>query len=110
MAVSHCAHPCAQPFGQPLAVQIGFPADLSIDASILIADSDRKGLETLLRYCDRPPFAAGRLHATVGNNETLAYQLKNPLPDGKTVLILQPLDLIDRIAKLMPPPRAHRHR
>ena len=64
----------------------------------------------LLRYCDRPPFAAGRLHDTVGNDHSLAYQLKNPLPDGKTVLILQPLELIDKIAKLMPAPRAHRHR
>ena len=63
-----------------------------------------------MRYCDRPPFAAGRLHETVGNNEALAYQLKNPLPDGKTVLVLEPLELIDRIAKLMPTPRAHRHR
>ena len=40
----------------------------------------------------------------------LAYQLKNPLPDGKTVLIVQPLELIDRIAKLMPTPHTHRHR
>ena len=82
----------------------------SIDASVQISDSDRRGLETLLRYCDRPPFAAGRLHETLGNEETLVYQLKNPLPDGKTVLILQPLELIDKIAKLMPTPRTHRHR
>ena len=82
----------------------------SIDASVLIADSDRKGLETSLRYCDRPPFASGRLHEIAGNNKTLAYQLKNPLPDGKTILVQEPLKLIDRIAKLMPTPCAHRHR
>lgn len=82
----------------------------SIDASVLIADSDREGLEKLLRYCDRPPFAMSRLHETSGNDDTLAYQLKKPLPDGTTVILLNPLELIDRIAKLMPAPYTHRHR
>ena len=39
----------------------GHNGGFSIDANVLIADSDRKGLETLLRYCDRPPFAAERI-------------------------------------------------
>ncbi len=33
-----------------------------------------------------------------------------PSPDGRTQLILSPLELIDRIAALVPPPRQHRHR
>ena len=82
----------------------------SIDASVLIPDSNREGLEKLLRYCDRPPFAMSRLHETTGNDDTLSYQLKKPLSDGTTVILLNPLELIDRIAKLMPTPHTHRHR
>ena len=33
----------------------------SLDASVLIPDWDRSGLEKLLRYCARPPIAVGRL-------------------------------------------------
>ena len=66
--------------------------------------------EKLLRYCDRPPFAMSRLHETTGNDDSLAYQLKKPLPDGTAVILLKPLELIDRIAKLMSTPYSHRHR
>jgi hypothetical protein len=33
-----------------------------------------------------------------------------PGPDGRTQLILSPLELIGCIAALVPPPRQHRHR
>ena len=33
----------------------------SVDASVRIEADDREGLERLLRYCARPPLAAGRL-------------------------------------------------
>jgi hypothetical protein len=33
-----------------------------------------------------------------------------PRPDGSTSLTLAPLDLLDRLAALIPPPRRHRHR
>jgi hypothetical protein len=42
-------------------VQTGFPAGLSLAASVRIEAHDRQGLERLLRYCARPPFAAERL-------------------------------------------------
>ena len=31
------------------------------------------------------------------------------VPDGRTELRLTPLELIDRLATLIPPPRLHRH-
>jgi len=37
---------------------------LSIDAAVRIEGWDRDGLERLLRYCARPPFALERLEAT----------------------------------------------
>ncbi len=36
--------------------------------------------------------------------------LPKPLPDGRTALYLTPLELLDRLAALIPPPRIHRHR
>jgi len=36
--------------------------------------------------------------------------LPKPQRDGRTQLILTPLELIDHLAALIPPPRLHRHR
>ncbi len=71
---------------------------------------DRAGLERLLRYCARPPFALERLAWAEENPEILVYQLPKPLPDGRTTLYLTPLELLERLAALIPPPRIHRHR
>ena len=81
----------------------------SIDASVTVCARDRAGLERLLRYCARPAFASQRL---VWENEgkELLYRLPKPRPDGQTVLCLTPLELIERLAALIPPPRRHRHR
>ena len=38
----------------------------SVDASVRIDGEDRAGLERLVRYCARPPFALERLHALDG--------------------------------------------
>ncbi|NNF39598.1 MAG: hypothetical protein HKN71_13080 [Gemmatimonadetes bacterium] len=76
---------------------------------------DRAGLERLIRYCARPPFALHRLHAPAGQpslrkpDAHLLYRLTRPLPDGRTALRLTPRELLGRLARLIPPPRAHRH-
>lgn len=80
----------------------------SLDASVRIEAHDRQGLERLLRYCARPPFAADRLEEI--DAQRLIYHLPKPGPDGQTQIILSPLELIGRIAALVPPPRQHRHR
>jgi hypothetical protein len=80
----------------------------SLDASVRIEGSDRRGLERLLRYCARPPFAAERLEEL--DRHRLIYHLPRPGVDGRTQLQLSPLELIGRIAALVPPPRLHRHR
>jgi hypothetical protein len=80
----------------------------SVDAAVCIAPADRAGLERLLRYCARPPFAMERLHK---RGADLVYHCPKPQSGGKHGdLILTPLELIDRIAALIPPPRIHRHR
>jgi DNA-directed RNA polymerase subunit RPC12/RpoP len=80
----------------------------SLDATVRIAADDRRGLERLLRYCARPPFPSGRLEELDAHR--LIYHLPKPGPDGRAQLLLSPLELIERIAALVPPPRQHRHR
>jgi len=94
----------------------------SVDTSVCIAAQDRAGLERLLRYCARPPFALDRLRKA--GSELIyrcAKQHSEPGSDRRDQrnakrgvwadeLHLTPLELIDRLAALVPPPRAHRHR
>jgi len=80
----------------------------SLDASVCIEGRDRAGLERLLRYCARPPFALEHLHTL--DAEHLIYHNPKPRSDSPRDLVLTPLELIDKIAALIPPPRAHRHR
>ena len=78
----------------------------SVDASVRIEAQDRAGLERLLRYCARPPFAMDRLRK---EGAALVYrcakQHSEPASDkrgGKAGHItLTPLELIDRIAALV---------
>ena len=81
----------------------------SLDASVRIDADDRKGLERLLRTCARPSFAADRLEE-LDPPQCLIYRLPKPGLDGRTQMILSPLELIGRIAALVPPPRQHRQR
>ena len=87
----------------------------SVDAGVCIEAHDRSALERLLRYCARPPFAMDRLRkAGAELVYRCAKQHSEPGGDkpGAKVdeLTLTPLELIDRIAALVPPPRIHRHR
>ena len=87
----------------------------SVDAGVCIEANDRAALERLLRYCARPPFSMDRLRKA---GRDLVYrcakQHSEPGNDKRGArvdeLILTPLELIDRIAALVPPPRTHRHR
>ena len=51
----------------------------------------------------RPPLASGRLRQL--DADTLTYTLKTPWADGTTHLVLSPLELIEKLAALVPPPR-----
>jgi hypothetical protein len=75
----------------------------SLDAAVRIDGHDRAGLERLLRYCARPPFALERLEQLAGDQ--LVYRFPRPQPDGRTELRLTPLELIERLA-----PSAHAQR
>jgi len=82
----------------------------SVDATVRVEAADRAGLERLLSYCARGPLALERLGRDREHPEVLVYQLPKPTPEGRTALARTPLELIDRLAALIPPPRVHRHR
>ena len=90
-------------------------AHLTVDAGVCIGAHDRAALERLLRYCARPPSAMERLRK---EGAALVYrcakQHSEPTGDKRGAKVdelhLTPLELIDRIAALVPPPRTHRHR
>jgi len=82
----------------------------SLDSSVRIEATDRTGLERLIRYCARPPFALDRLHLVGGRSDQVLHILPGPDPAGRTALRLSALEFLDRLATLIPPPRIHRHR
>ena len=77
----------------------------SVDGSVRLPEWDRGGLERLVRYCSRPAFSAERLDRWDG--DTWVYRLKRPLASGETSMVLSPLELLSRLASLVPPPRRH---
>ena len=80
----------------------------SVDASVTIPGWDRHGLERLVRYCARPPLSQERLGRV--DDQMLVYSLRKATVDGRTEIYLTPLELLDRLAKLITPPRIHKHR
>ena len=84
-----------------------FHTAADLDAAALSA-VQRRIRSRLLRYCARPAFASERL-AWDGSDQPVRYRLTKPLPTGQTELALTPLELLDRLAALMPWPRRHRH-
>jgi len=85
----------------------------SVDASVRIEAEDRAGIERLVRYCARPPFALERfaaLDSSTSPESRLIYRFTKADIHGRTELLLTPLELLEALAKFVPPPRVHRHR
>jgi len=110
------------PAGQPSAVQIGNPADLSLHAGVATQAHQRSKLERICRYVARPAVSEKRLALT--RDGRVRYALKTPYQDGTTHVIFEPLDImyrmygmpqaqgcagaaIARLAALVPKPRVN---
>ncbi len=65
--------------------------------------NDRARLERLCRYVARPPLASDRLER--GPEGRLVYRLRHRWRDGTTHVLFEPLELLERLAALVPPPR-----
>ena len=81
---------------------------MSLHADVLVPARDRRRLERLCRYVARPPLALERLEEM--HDGRLAYRLKTPWRDGTTHVVMERTELLERLAPLVPPPRAHQVR
>jgi hypothetical protein len=77
----------------------------SLHAATQIAPGDKTGLERLCNYVSRPPLAQGSLQQL--SDDEYAFKLKTPWSDGTTHLILSAMELIEKLAALVPPPRVN---
>src|SRR6266404_9437479 len=74
----------------------------SLHAGVHLHANDRQGLAHLCGYGARPPLTQERLSALPDGK--LAYRTKRRLGDGREGLVLEPRDLLRRLATLVPPP------
>jgi hypothetical protein len=81
---------------------------VSLHAGVAVPARDRRRLERRCRYVARPPIASERLSAQ--DDGRLLYRLKRRWRDGTTHFVFEPVELVERIAALIPPPRAHQVR
>ena len=77
----------------------------SLHANVAVHADDKPRLERLARYCARPPIATERLERLADGR--LLYRFKRPWRDGTTHVVFEPLELLEKLSALVPPPRAH---
>jgi hypothetical protein len=78
---------------------------VSLHADVCLPGRDRRRLEKLCRYVARPPLALERLSALADGR--LSYRLRRRWRDGTTHMVFEPLELLERLAALVPPPRVN---
>jgi hypothetical protein len=77
----------------------------SLHAGVVVDAHDRKRLERLSRYILRGPVATERLSELPDGR--IAYRLRHPWRDGTTHVAFAKLELVEKLAVLVPPPRGH---
>ena len=77
----------------------------SVHAGVGIRAGRRKELERLVRCAARPPLASERLSQL--RDGRLSYRLKSPWKNGTTHVIFEPIELLEKLAVLVPAPRAN---
>jgi hypothetical protein len=77
----------------------------SVESGVRIRAGDREGLEHLARYVMRPPIAEERLFDLGDGN--YQYVFRRPRPDGAESMELTGVELLEKLAALVAPPRAH---
>jgi hypothetical protein len=89
----------------PVAVEHG---GFSVHAGVNIEAGDHRGREQLCRYLLRPAFAEEQFSET--EDGRIRFELRRPARSGQSVILLDPLQLLRRLAWLVPPPRQHQLR
>lgn len=75
----------------------------SVHAGTRMAEGDAAGRERLIRYCARPCLSLERM--SMLQDGRVAYRVKQPRRNGTTHRVMAPLELLVRVAALIPPPR-----
>lgn len=77
----------------------------SLHAGTFCQAIERHKLRKLISYVSRPPLAHARIkQRDIGD---INYKLKNPFHDGTTHVIFTPMEFVEKLAALIPKPRAH---
>jgi hypothetical protein len=76
-----------------------------LHANVAVDGEDRERLEQLCRYLLRPAVAQDRLR--LNQDGRIVLELKNAWADGTSHLVFEPLDLLARLAALVPRPRVN---
>lgn len=77
----------------------------SLHAGVAMAGNERDKIEKLCRYIARPAVALERL--SLGSNGQVIYTLKKPYDDGTTAISMTKLELLERLAAIVPRPKVH---
>ena len=77
----------------------------SLHAARRVEADDREGLEQLCSYVTRPPLAGGSLDKVA--DDKYLFKLKSSWSDGTSYIILSGHELLEKLAAIVPPPRAH---
>ena len=77
----------------------------SLHANTAVHAEDRARLERLIGYCARPAVAIERLDAL--QDGRVRYRFKKPWRDGTTHVVFEPLEFLEKLAALVPAPKAH---
>jgi hypothetical protein len=77
----------------------------SLHAGVAMPGTAREKIEKLCRYIARPAIALERLKLTAGGQ--VVYSLKKPYSDGTTHIVMTQLELLEKIAAIIPRPKIH---
>lgn len=77
----------------------------SLHAGVATKANEREKLERICRYIARPAVAESRL--SINEQGDVVYRFKKPWSDGTTAIKLTQLEMMERLAALVPRPRVH---
>lgn len=77
----------------------------SLHAGVATKAHERDRLERICRYIARPAVSEGRLSVT--HKGAVIYKFKKPWDDGTTAIKMTQLEMMERLAALVPRPKVH---
>jgi len=95
-------HSTPKGLGDPCHANVG---GFDLHAAVAVPAGDRTRLEHLARYVLRPPVAQDALERAPDGRVLL--RIRRPWSDGTRAIVFEPLELLARLASLIPRPHVH---